>query len=97
MAVAAKPDRGIVAGATTVPQKRPAAAAKALPPAAATSPAREPTALASRSPAEVCAGRNFFARAICVSRQCQTAGTSLYPECVEVRRIEESRQRRIDP
>jgi hypothetical protein len=68
-----------------------------MPAAAATSPGSEPTAFGSRSPAEVCAGRNFFARAICISRQCQTAGAGMYPECVEARRIEERRQRRIDP
>ena len=50
----------------------------------------------SRSPAEVCAGRNFIARAICISRQCQAAGSRMHPECVEARRIEEQRQRRMD-
>ena len=33
----------------------------------------------SRSPAEVCAGRNFIARAICMSRQCQAAGARRTP------------------
>jgi hypothetical protein len=49
-----------------------------------------------RSPAEVCGGRNFITRAICVSRQCQAAGSRLHPECAEARRIEEQRQRRMD-
>ena len=53
-------------------------------------------AVGSRSPAEVCAGRNFIARAFCVSRQCQAAGARLHPECVEARRLEEQRQRRMD-
>ena len=56
---------------------------------------KRPT-LGSRSPAEVCAGRNFIARAICISRQCQAAGSRLHPECVEARRIEEQRQRGMD-
>jgi hypothetical protein len=66
-------------------------------PAAPASLHREGTAVESRGPNEICAGRNFFARAICVSRQCQTAGSRMAPECVEARRIEEQRQRRIDP
>jgi hypothetical protein len=51
----------------------------------------------SRGPAEACGGGgNFIARAICVSRQCQTAGSRMHPECVEARRIEEQRQRRME-
>jgi hypothetical protein len=44
----------------------------------------------------MCAGRNFIARAICVHRQCQAAGSRLHPECVEARRLDEQRQRRMD-
>jgi len=65
-------------------------------PAAPTSPASEATALGARGPAETCAGRNFIARAICVHRQCQAAGSRLHPECVEARRLDEQRQRRMD-
>jgi hypothetical protein len=67
-----------------------------LPPTAPTPLRTKPTDGGSRSPAEVCAGRNFIARAICVNRQCQTAGSRLHPECAEARRIEEQRQRRMD-
>jgi len=74
------------------PPKRAATGAASAPP-----PRRTQTSdPGSRGPAEVCAGRNFIARAICVSRQCQTAGLRLHPECVEARRIEEQRQRRLD-
>ena len=79
------------------PPKRSTPAAKSMSPPVAVSPTTEPAADASRSPAAICAGRNFIARAICVSRQCQAPATSAYPECVEARRIEERRQRRIDP
>ena len=56
----------------------------------------EANAAGSRSPAEACAGRNFIARAFCISRQCQTAGSRMHPECIEARRMEEQRQRRTD-
>jgi hypothetical protein len=92
MAAAAKPDKALSPVQRPGPSKRPPAA-KPMQPAART----EGTAVESRSPSEVCAGRNFFARALCVSRQCQTAGSRMAPECVEARRIEEQRQRRIDP
>jgi hypothetical protein len=78
------------------PPKRRPAAAKSLAPAAPTSPASEAAAVGMRSPAEACAGRNFIARAICISRQCQAAGSRMHPECAEARRIEEQRQRRTD-
>jgi len=79
-----------------MPPKRPAAAAPSVPPAEPR--ARRPEAIDNepRSPAEVCSGRNFIARAICISRQCQAAGSRLHPECAEARRIEEQRQRRMD-
>jgi len=75
------------------PPKRPAAAATSATP---TSPGKEAGEAGSRSPAEVCAGRNFVARAICVSRRCQAAGAHAYPECVKARKIEEQRQREMD-
>jgi hypothetical protein len=67
-------------------------------PAAPTPPTSsgEAGAAGSRSPAEFCAGRNFIARAICVSRRCQAADAHVYPECVKARRIEEQRQREMD-
>jgi len=92
----AKPDKASAPMQRVAPPKH-LATAKPMRPAASDSLRREGTAVESRSPSEVCAGRNFFARAICVSRQCQAVGSRMAPECVEARRIEEQRQRRIDP
>ena len=73
--------------------KRPTATAASRP--GATAPRVEPNAVAAR-PAQACSGLNIIARAICVSRQCQRAGSRNDPECVEAQRIEEQRQRRMD-
>jgi hypothetical protein len=35
-------------------------------------------------------------RSFCINRHCQAAGLRMHPECVELRRIEEQRQRRTD-
>jgi hypothetical protein len=98
LAAAAKPDAGpepVPSPAHRAgPSKRPPGTAK--PAAAPPSPATEAAAAASRSPAEVCSGRNFIARAFCMHRQCQAAGSRSHPDCVEARRIEEQRQRRMD-
>jgi len=95
-APAARPPAAPLPAQRSAPIKRPAAATTSVPPAAPTSPRTEASNATSRSPAEVCAGRNFIARAICVSRQCQAAGSHVYPECVRARRIEEQRQRGMD-
>ena len=96
MVAAAKPDTVLLPMHRAGPPKR-RPAAMPTQAAAPTSLRTEETAVESRSPNEVCAGRNFFARVICVSQQCQTAASHMAPECVEARRIEEQRQRRIDP
>jgi serine/threonine protein kinase len=102
MAAAAPPDATATSEVAPLPvhrpgpPKRPPAAAKSTTPATPTSPDADAAALGSRSPAEACAGRNFIARAICVHRQCQAVGSRLHPDCVEARRIEEQRQRRMD-
>ena len=96
IAVVTKPDRGLSTVHRPAPTKRTTAAAKSMPPAAPTSPGTETTAAGSRSPREVCAGRNFIASAICISQQCQAPSSRMNPECVEARRIEEQRQRRMD-
>jgi len=96
MATAAKPAAAPSPAQRPGPPKRPAAAAMSVPRAAPTSIRTEATEPGLRSPAEVCGGRNFIARAICISRQCQAAGSRIHPECVEARRIEEQRQRRMD-
>jgi hypothetical protein len=96
IAAAARPDAAPSPAQRPGPPKRTPTATKSAAPAVPTSPGAEATAVASRSPGEACAGRNFIARAICIHRQCQAAGSRLHPECVEARRIEEQRQRRMD-
>ena len=78
------------------PPKRPATTATSMPPAAPAPPRPQAADLRPRSPVEICSGRNFIARAICISRHCQTAASRLHPDCAEAQRIEEQRQRRID-
>jgi len=77
------------------PPRRPAVAALAVP-ATAPKPLGTESSAGSHGPAEICSGRNFIARAFCISRQCQAAGSHIYPECVEARRREEQRLRRMD-
>lgn len=96
MAVATKPDKALSHVQRPGPPKR-RPAATPMQPAGSASLRTEETAVESRSPNELCAGRNFFARVICVSQQCQASGSRMHPDCVEARRIEERRQRRIDP
>jgi hypothetical protein len=38
-----------------------------------------------RSPDEACSGRNFFSKAICVNRECETARFRQHPQCVKLR------------
>ena len=96
MVATAKPDVAPSPVHRAGPPKRPAAAASPIAPATPTSPASKATVLGARSPVEACAGRNLFARAICLHRQCQAASSRMHPECVDARRIEEQRQRRMD-
>ncbi len=62
-------------------------------------PAEAPAANARvmpRSPKDACGDRNFFALAICVSRECQDPNWRAHPQCVEARRADEQRQRRME-
>jgi len=93
---AAKADVAKSPGQPPRPNKRPLAAAKSLPPAAPASSGAMTAVRASHSPAEACAGRNFISRALCLGRQCQAPGAHLQPECAEVLRKEEKRQRWMD-
>ena len=96
MVAAAKPETApLPVQRAATPKRRPTAMPVQAPAPASRRTAE--TAVESRSPNEVCAGRNFFARVICVSQQCQTPASHMAPECVEARRLEEQRQRRIDP
>ena len=47
-------------------------------------------------PKDTCVGLNFFARAVCVSRECRAPALQARPQCVEARRVEEKRQRRME-
>ena len=93
---AAKADLAKSPGQPPRPNKRPLAAAKSLPPAAPASSGAMTAVRASHSPAEACAGRNFISRALCLGRQCQAPGAHLHPECADVLRKEEKRQRWMD-
>lgn len=56
-----------------------------------------PIATEQRIPApEPCSGMNFIARAACLSRACDAPDKASLPQCSEVRRIAEQRQRRMD-
>lgn len=79
------------------PPKRASPAVKPLSPVTPTPTATMHLAtVAARGPVEACAGRNFIARAMCVSERCQAPDVRMNPECVESRRIEEQRQRRME-
>ena len=51
---------------------------------------------ATRSPSEFCGDQNFFVRALCGNRACQTTRWRAHPECVAARQAEEQRQQRMD-
>ncbi len=46
-----------------------------------------------RSPDEACSGRNFFSKAICVSRECASTRFVQHPQCVAQRHSNEARER----
>ena len=48
------------------------------------------------SPKEACGDGNFFARAICLDRQCHTPKWQSHPQCVESRRADGRRQLRME-
>lgn len=56
-----------------------------------------PGSAAPGSPKESCGDLNFFSLALCVQRECARPRWLAHPQCVEVRRTEELRQRRMDP
>ena len=97
IAAVATPDPALPPMHRSEPPKRALPAVKWLPPAAPTSLAgMERGTVTQHAPSEACAGRNFIARAMCVSEQCEASGARMNPECVESRRIEEQRQRRME-
>ena len=78
------------------PSSAPVAAREQPPSEAAPARANPVAAAAPRSPKEICGDLNFFAMAMCVSRECQTPQFGSHPQCVEMRRAEEQRQRRME-
>jgi hypothetical protein len=58
--------------------------------------AARPESAARGSPKESCGDLNFFSLALCVQRECAKPRWQAHPQCVEVRRTEELRQRRMD-
>ncbi|MEQ1686037.1 MAG: protein kinase [Burkholderiaceae bacterium] len=55
-----------------------------------------PESAARGSPKESCGDLNFFSLALCVQRECAKPRWQAHAQCVEVRRTEESRQRRME-
>ena len=55
-----------------------------------------PPAAAPKSPKELCGDLNFVALAMCVSRQCEAPALQSHPQCVEARRYDEQRRRRME-
>jgi serine/threonine protein kinase len=48
----------------------------------------------ARRPDEVCASLNFFARSICLRRQCRSPQWRMDPQCTETRTVEDAQQQR---
>jgi serine/threonine protein kinase len=48
----------------------------------------------ARRPNEICASLNFFARAACFRRECQSPQWRTLPQCVEARSVQEAQQQR---
>ena len=102
----APPPRHVAAFAKTRPKAAPAVVKRSEPAAAPVSSQRPPRAAAPAvvdpvqaapsSLKEICGDLNFFARAMCVSRECRGPRLRAQPQCVEIRRVEKERQRRMD-
>jgi hypothetical protein len=76
----APPVPSATAGRTALPVAQEAAAA----------------AVPAKSPRELCGDVNFLALALCVSRQCQSPALQSHPQCIEARRYDEQRRRRME-
>jgi len=83
--------------ALAVPEKPPAPSRALRSPAAAANPVGAKAESPLRgSPKESCGDLNFFSLAVCVRRECAKPRWQAHPQCVEVRRTEELRQRRME-
>ncbi len=86
----------------TTPRRPPLAARPAAEkPAVASRAARHtpemnPETVARGSPKESCGNINFFSLALCVQRECARPRWQAHPQCAEVKRTEELRQRRME-
>jgi len=78
---AAKPAPAKAEAPKPAPTKPPERAARA---AAVTNP---------KSPDEACSGLGFFRKAFCVSRECASSRFEQHPQCVELQRESDARQR----
>ena len=85
------------ARAAATPARAPARAAASAP-SVVYAPSRTPPSAigAAPAPAAPCADMNVFSRAACLSRVCDAPQWSAHPQCVEMRRITEQRQRRME-
>jgi len=94
-ASAAAPNPASQAAAASAPSPRPAVATRRPTAASASVVARRSATPGAvlKGPEAACADLNFFTRAICVSRECQTPRWREHPQCVQARAIEEQRQR----
>lgn len=92
---AAEPPRSVQAPASTplavkLPVATTAAAFRQV------RPANTPAGSVAASPREICGDLGFFARTTCISRSCQNPHLRDQPQCVEARRIEDQRLRRME-
>jgi hypothetical protein len=96
IATAGTSGQAAASAAASAPSVRPANAAKS-PTAAAVAARRSasPGAVPT-GPKAACADLNLFARAVCISRECQTPRWREHPQCAQARAIEEQRQRHKD-
>ena len=89
------------------PARRDGTAAEAAESARQTAPrpSPAPTVSAARraspgggpsSPKAACGERNYFALAICISRECQNPRWRAHPQCADTRAMEERRKKQVD-
>ncbi len=84
------------AAASTGTAKPTAPAAKTAPKAAAAKRAADAGSTLAQGPQQACGELNFFSRALCLSRECQTPRWQDHPQCIEPRRLDAQRQRDIE-
>ena len=94
-AVASAPRRPVIAALVTPEQ--PAVPSRAARQTPESKPVGARPEKATRgSPIESCGDMNFFSLALCIQRECAMPRWQAHPQCVEVRRTEEVRLRRME-